>query len=194
MKILTLTQPWATLVAIGAKHIETRSWGTAYRGPLAIHAGAGLGPVGGPIGLWRQCAERSFFQALEPHFRVTHLNMGGSLGLTDCIDVTDLPLGAIVAVAFLAGCEHTGRVDADGRGLATWRRGDSYVTSAWRITDQERAFGDYSSGRYAWLLADVRPLRVPLPYRGAQGLRPLPVEVAAQVEALAASSAPSPAR
>ena len=38
MKALTLWQPWATLVAIGAKRIETRSWSTNYRGPLAIHA------------------------------------------------------------------------------------------------------------------------------------------------------------
>ena len=38
MKALTLTQPWATLVAIGAKTIETRGWSTSYRGPLAIHA------------------------------------------------------------------------------------------------------------------------------------------------------------
>ena len=34
VKALTLTQPWATLVAIGAKRIETRSWSTRYRGPL----------------------------------------------------------------------------------------------------------------------------------------------------------------
>jgi activating signal cointegrator 1 len=39
MKALTLYQPWATLIAIGAKRIETRSWSTPYRGPLAIHAG-----------------------------------------------------------------------------------------------------------------------------------------------------------
>ena len=51
MKVLTLTQPWATLVAIGAKRIETRSWATKYRGPLLIHAAAGLGPVGGKFGL-----------------------------------------------------------------------------------------------------------------------------------------------
>jgi len=39
MKAITLMQPWATLVAIGAKKIETRSWKTKHRGPLAIHAG-----------------------------------------------------------------------------------------------------------------------------------------------------------
>src|SRR3990167_6831361 len=38
MKALTITQPWATLVALGAKRIETRGWATAYRGPVAIHA------------------------------------------------------------------------------------------------------------------------------------------------------------
>jgi len=42
MKALTLYQPWAQLVAIGAKRIETRSWGTSYRGPLAIHAGKAM--------------------------------------------------------------------------------------------------------------------------------------------------------
>lgn len=39
MKALTLIQPWATLVTIGAKRVETRSWKTNYRGALAIHAG-----------------------------------------------------------------------------------------------------------------------------------------------------------
>jgi activating signal cointegrator 1 len=42
MKALTLYQPWATLISIGAKKIETRSWSTNYRGPLAIHAGKKL--------------------------------------------------------------------------------------------------------------------------------------------------------
>jgi hypothetical protein len=61
MKGLTLTQPWATLVAIGAKRIETRSWPTRYRGLLAIHAGAGLG-------LWDVPAEveASVMSSLQP--------------------------------------------------------------------------------------------------------------------------------
>ena len=44
MKALTLTQPWATLVILGIKRWETRSWfpGPADRGGrLAIHAGKG---------------------------------------------------------------------------------------------------------------------------------------------------------
>jgi hypothetical protein len=39
VKAITLQQPWASLIALGAKSVETRSWSTAYRGPLAIHAG-----------------------------------------------------------------------------------------------------------------------------------------------------------
>ncbi len=38
MKAITLWEPWASLIALGAKRIETRSWPTSYRGPLAIHA------------------------------------------------------------------------------------------------------------------------------------------------------------
>lgn len=39
MKALTVLHPWAQLLALGIKGAETRSWSTAYRGPLAIHAG-----------------------------------------------------------------------------------------------------------------------------------------------------------
>lgn len=38
IKALTLWQPWATLIALGIKTVETRKWKTPYRGPLAIHA------------------------------------------------------------------------------------------------------------------------------------------------------------
>lgn len=38
IRVISLWQPWASLVVIGAKTWETRSWDTSYRGPLAIHA------------------------------------------------------------------------------------------------------------------------------------------------------------
>jgi hypothetical protein len=44
MKALTLWQPWASLIALGEKRIETRCWETKYRGELAIHAAAKLPP------------------------------------------------------------------------------------------------------------------------------------------------------
>ena len=39
MKVLTIKQPWATLIMQGYKKYEFRSWKTKYRGDLLIHAG-----------------------------------------------------------------------------------------------------------------------------------------------------------
>jgi len=39
MKVLTIKEPFATLISKGIKKIETRSWKTKYRGKLYIHAG-----------------------------------------------------------------------------------------------------------------------------------------------------------
>lgn len=38
MKALSVWEPFATAIAVGAKRIETRTWPTSYRGPLAICA------------------------------------------------------------------------------------------------------------------------------------------------------------
>jgi hypothetical protein len=78
MKALTLTQPWATLVAIGAKRIETRSWCTAYRGPLAIHAAKGF-----PKWAKETCDDPIFAVELGPDA---------------------LPLGAVIATCRLVSC------------------------------------------------------------------------------------------
>lgn len=156
MKALTITQPWATLVAIGAKRIETRSWATSYRGALAIHAGAGLGPVGGRTGLHDLAfsdPDGYFYQALK------RANVF-------CID--DLPRGAIVATCELIDCVPSEKVMAVFGAYAPEDVARGRVF--WPLTDQELAFGDYSPGRYAWLLADVRPLAEPIPAKGALGL------------------------
>lgn len=42
MKVLTIKQPWATLIIQGDKKFEFRSWQTKYRGELLIHAGKGI--------------------------------------------------------------------------------------------------------------------------------------------------------
>lgn len=144
MKAITLTQPWATLVAIGAKHIETRSWPTQYRGPLAIHAGV-------LQGLYDLCRS-------EP-FRSTLLAAG-------ILGTPALPRGAIVATCMLVGCEETDWA-VENNGIYKIIGGER---RHWPLTDQELAFGDYTPGRFAWLLADVKPLAEPIPARGALGL------------------------
>jgi hypothetical protein len=39
MRCLSIRQPWGLLVCVGARTIENRTWNTAYRGEIAIHAG-----------------------------------------------------------------------------------------------------------------------------------------------------------
>lgn len=38
MKVISIKEPWASLIKEGIKNIETRSWPTKYRGELYIHA------------------------------------------------------------------------------------------------------------------------------------------------------------
>ena len=78
MKVLSLTQPWASLVAYGAKKFETRSWSTTYRGPLAIHAAKGF-----PKRARELCFTEPFKAALA--------------GITEA----DLPRGTIIATVEL---------------------------------------------------------------------------------------------
>lgn len=40
MRVLSIRQPWATLIMLGIKQLETRRWRTDYRGELVIHAAA----------------------------------------------------------------------------------------------------------------------------------------------------------
>lgn len=42
MKVLTIKQPWASLIIEGYKEYEFRSWKTKYRGKILIHAGLSL--------------------------------------------------------------------------------------------------------------------------------------------------------
>jgi hypothetical protein len=150
MKALTLTQPWATLVAIGAKRIESRSWSTSYRGPLAIHAAKQL-PVS-----WSQFSARPFTAALGD---LAPLNNYGAP------DLACLPCGVVLATCELIDVR---RVE-DRRGDWVWVEGDADVPGG-VLPAAEVPFGDFNPGRFAWMLENVRPLDEPVPARGRLGL------------------------
>ena len=42
MKVITIKQPFASLIAEGLKEYEFRTWKTKYRGEIFIHAGKGI--------------------------------------------------------------------------------------------------------------------------------------------------------
>lgn len=142
MKVLSLTQPWASLVALGAKRIETRSWTTKYRGPLAIHASKGF-----PRWAQELCQTKVFYE---------------SLGWR-CPGVwaTDLPLGQIIAVVDLIAVRLI-RETPSG-----WPNREYNMIAP---PEPELSFGDYTPGRYGWILENPHVLGEAIPAKGALGL------------------------
>ncbi len=81
MKVLSLTEPYATIIKEGKKKIETRSWKTNYRGKLYIHASSTKIP--------KEYRENKDLMNLVD---INNLNYGYivcSCELIDCVKMTD---------------------------------------------------------------------------------------------------------
>jgi hypothetical protein len=147
MKVISLLQPWASLVAIGAKKIETRSWSTKYRGPLAIHASKRV-----PLEAEELCLTEPFQKTLE----AAGIQFNGDVPLSRL-----LPTGAIIATCRLVDCREIclyGPRASDGNLMPVLPE------------EPEHSFGDYTPGRYAWILGNVKTLHEPIPAKGRLGL------------------------
>ncbi len=149
MKTLTLTQPWAQIIAISAKKIETRSWSSSYRGPLAIHAAKGF-----PKWAKETCGEPLFHEALYAG--------GYEIGLKSS---EILPIGAVIATCQLVDVRSTDKIHYR-TGEAYWDGPDGKHLN---LSFQEQKFGDYGRGRFAWVLDDIKPI-TPVQAKGALGL------------------------
>lgn len=148
---ITLWQPWASLVAVGANRYETRSWPapqTLQPGDLlAIHAAARRPSLGLDAMHWNAALE-----ALRA------LCMRTSTEIND-----ELPTGSVVAVCEYGGCYRTETAVRDCCGL---RRTGTAIHCE---KPRELWFGDWSPGRYAWELEVVLDLSDrPIEARGRQ--------------------------
>jgi len=75
MKVISIRQPWASLIVIGAKDVENRTWPTRYRGPVLIHAS--------------QRADDVSSDEIEHRFGLhlaEELPLGGVVGITEIVD------------------------------------------------------------------------------------------------------------
>lgn len=148
MKVLPLWQPWATLVAIGAKRIETRHWPAGRHYPfgerIAIHATKGGMSKRDELAL---IEDPHFYAALRP------LVDGGSPTNREIVEA--LPRGAIVATAV---------IDRSSQ------MSPASIEQLRNLHPAEHAFGHYEVGRYAWILRDVEALEHPVPFKARQGL------------------------
>lgn len=92
------------------------------------------------------------------------------LGNAGILQLSDLWLGCIVAIVELYGCEQITK-------FPRWVYAkDSDDTSHERVIpppagpDNEYLFGDYTPGRYAWLLTNIRRIWQPILIKGSLGL------------------------
>jgi hypothetical protein len=130
MKALSLLQPWASLVVMGLKTIETRSWSTNFRGELLIHASNGKA---GEI-----LANDFPFKKHIPDFK-------------------KLPFGSIIGKVIL-------------RDVIRIKTGEMFGMndeSINRLTFEEKAFGDYSEGRFAWIFEEAIQFQKTYPAKGS---------------------------
>lgn len=122
MKVLSIIEPWATLIKEKKKFIETRSWYTAYRGELYIHA-----------------------SNKEIKKNDMHTNE-----LLDLIPNVPMGYSHILCKCQLIDCIYM----------------DEEFLNNIKQNRQEFLCGEYSLGRYAWILEDIEPLEEPIPVKG----------------------------
>jgi len=141
-KTISIIQPWATLVALNEKRIETRSWATKYRGELYIHASKKIDiPV---------CRAIPFLKVLMKY----------EIAITN-----DLPTGAIIAKCNLVDC-----VKIIGNIENSIKLIQADLENGKKVEGNELAFGDYTIGRYVWMLENIQMLDKPIPAKGKLGL------------------------
>jgi hypothetical protein len=151
VRCLSIRQPWASLIALGEKRIETRSWRTHFRGPLLIHASG----------------TRAESEALQqPAIAAALLRHG--------VDGQTLPFGGIIAACILADCYRIEVAHAQNpylqgiaEEIALLRAADN--SSLWGVNPIERQLGNYAPGRWGWLLEGAQPFPR-IPCGGQQGL------------------------
>lgn len=112
MKVLTLREPWASLIGKKIKTIETRSWLTNYRGELYIHAGKSKVPTNNErINCLSKYLDDEPFQ---------YGNIFLRCNLVDCVPIDE---------TYASFVKENAPINYD--------------------------CGDYTPGRYAWILEDV---------------------------------------
>lgn len=142
MKAITIKQPWATLIALGEKKFETRSWQTKYRGQLAIHAGKTIDMEAYE---WSEIRTALLKHGIQSH--------------------EDLPTGVVLATANLIEC-HKIKTNY----FPMYDEEKASTESGLLIEGDEYWFGDYDEGRYAWELTNLQVLSEPVPAKGQLSL------------------------
>lgn len=156
MKGITMWEPWATLLVGGEKQVETRPMRTHHRGPLVIGAAAEINREG--IAAVRE----------SPVFRVALARIFGdpeNVTADFLLERLKERAGKLVGLVTVTGCMPTQEVLAYSK-----------------VTEKERRFGNWATGRFAWLCAEHKKLHQPIPWKGKQGFWHVPHSIVEQIE------------
>lgn len=146
MKAFTVYQPFAYAIVAGLKGYETRPRRTNIRGRVAVHAGK-------RFFTFDTDAERAAVSDLldfEPW--KYHTEDSGHSAEFDRIyaGCAGLPHGAVIGTVEIVDCVPVEEIENT-------------------LTERERLLGDYSPGRFAWVLKNPVMFDTPIPARGQQG-------------------------
>lgn len=161
MNTITLYQPWASLCVLPGtdgkplKGYETRGWkrNSLLGQRIAIHAG--MKPFTDVARTLREALVDGYKRAGYPNW-----------------ETRPLPFGTIVGSAVVRAFWKTtfyGELPENNlcTGHVLYRSGS---TDFRYLRRSEAPFGDFSPGRWAWELADVECLTIPIPAKGKQGI------------------------
>lgn len=145
MKCISLWQPWASAIMCGAKKIETRSWPA----PDSI--------IGQRIGI--HAAKRLVLHELDEFidspawievFRHIEPFEGDRINIMTRMKIRcNMPRGVVLGTAIVSTALPTEQLQGD-------------------------AFGDFTPGRWGWVLRDVRRFKTPIECVGRQGIFNIP--------------------
>ena len=193
MKAIVVRQPWATLIALGVKTIETRPGPP--NGPMRPDGGRGLPGCtlerGERIAIVAGAApDYEAASTLDDHLHLVGLCATDWQGRTftpraNGFDTRSGALGAVVCTVEVANAAEIATEDTGGdcwptlevsdSTLTYWPWGDGEHPDAY--LDDQLPLGDFTPGRWGWMLTDPEPCD-PVPCKGRQGVFVLPADVA----------------
>ena len=85
---LSVQQPWASLLVLGIKDVENRTWPTRYRGPLRIHAGKAInGEQCEDVVTWEITPEQAeLLRSTFGRLTIGAFPRGGIIGVVELVD------------------------------------------------------------------------------------------------------------
>ena len=155
IRVLTLYQPWATLLVYGIKKNETRPSTTNHtleKGIYLIHAAKKWTKEQNDICLTEPFKSKlenlGYPVSLESHYA----SINGLNGVV-------FPLGQIIGSFEVKECLRVKELHKEKAILSNWNN----------VYEPELSFGNYSIGRSIWIGQNHKILKNPIPYKGGQG-------------------------